>query len=156
MGMRAMHDGPVAPQGWSRSPRGTSEVFVSNVIGVGPDGEYALIGGQCAHCGRAMFPLRDMCMHCQVPDPDPMPFDGDGVVYSYTVIRQAAPGFSVPYVLASVDLAAGVRIIGQVKAQPADVTIGTAVQLKVEPIGEDSRGRRVIGYRFHVSEEGRA
>jgi uncharacterized OB-fold protein len=55
-----------------------------------------------------------------------------------------------------VDLAAGVRIIGQVKAQPADVTIGTAVQLKVEPIGEDSRGRRVIGYRFHVSEEGRA
>jgi len=97
-----------------------------------------------------------MCMHCQTPDPDPMPFDGDGVVYSYTVIRQAAPGFSVPYVLASVDLAAGVRIIGQVKAQPADVTIGTAVQLKVEPIGEDSRGRRVIGYRFHVSEEGRA
>ena len=76
MGMRAMHDGPVAPQGWSRSPRGTSEVFVSNVIGVGPDGEYALIGGQCAHCGRAMFPLRDMCMHCQAPDPDPMPLCG--------------------------------------------------------------------------------
>ena len=74
-------------------------------------------------------------------------------MYSFTVIRQAAPGFSVPYLLASVDLAAGVRVIGQVEAAPTDVTIGTAVQLEVEPIGEDSTGRRVIGLRFHLSED---
>jgi uncharacterized OB-fold protein len=74
-------------------------------------------------------------------------------VYSYTVIHQAAPGFSVPYVLASVDLAAGVRLIGQVADPPGEVAIGTAVELKVEPTGEDSDGRRVIGFRFHVSKE---
>jgi uncharacterized OB-fold protein len=58
--------------------------------------------------------------------------------------------------LASVDLASGVRIIGQVGAAPTELAIGTAVELKVEPIGEDSTGRRVVGFRFHVSEDDQA
>jgi uncharacterized OB-fold protein len=97
-----------------------------------------------------------MCVHCLSPDVDPMPLSGDGVVYSYTVIHQAAPGFLVPYVLASVDLTAGVRIIGQVADAPGEVAIGTTVELKVEPIGEDSAGRRIVGFRFHVSKESHA
>ena len=151
-----MQDGSATLQGWSRSPRDPSEVFVSDVIGVGPDGDYCLIGGRCRQCARAVFPLREMCVHCLSPDVDPMPLSGDGVVYSYTVIRQAAPGFSVPYVLASVDLTAGVRVIGQVNDPPGAVAIGTAVRLKVEPIGEDSAGRRIVGFRFHVSKEDHA
>jgi uncharacterized protein len=144
---------PATPEGWSRSPRDTNEVFESDVIGVGPDGEYGLIGGRCTHCSRAVFPLRELCVHCLSPDSEPIPLCRDGAVYSYTVIHQAAPGFSVPYVLASVDLAAGVRLIGQVADPPGEVAIGTAVELKVEPTGEDSDGRRVIGFRFHVSNE---
>jgi uncharacterized OB-fold protein len=151
-----MNHGLRAPDGWSRSPRDTHEVFVSDVIGVDQQGNYALIGGRCTHCWRASFPLRDRCPHCQSPEPIPLPLEGDGAVYSFTVIRQAAPGFSVPYVLASADLKAGVRVIGQVAAAPAEVTIGTAVRLEVEPIGEDSTGRRVIGFRFHLSAEDQA
>src|SRR4029077_18139391 len=154
--VRCMNHGLGAPEGWSCSPRATNEVFVSDVIGVDQQGDYALIGGRCTHCSRASFPLRDRCPHCQSPDPLPLPLDGDGAVYSFTVIRQAAPGFSVPYVLASVDLADGVRIIGQVEAAPTELAIGTPVQLKVEPIGEDSTGWLVVGFRFYVSEDDHA
>src|SRR4029077_505120 len=107
-----------------------SEVFVSpNVIGVDSHGDYVLIAGTCARCAKVMFPLRTLCVHCQSPEPVSVPLGTGGVVYSYTVIRQAAPGFSVPYVLASVDLTSGVRIIGQVAAAPNEITIGTAVEL---------------------------
>ena len=58
--------------------------------------------------------------------------DGGGVVYSFSVVHQAASrAFKdrVPYVLALIDLDGGARIMSHVESDPRDVEIGARVRL---------------------------
>ncbi len=78
-----------------------------------------------------------------------VPLSTEGTVYTYTVVHQSTPAFEVPYVLGYVDLAEGVRVLGQITGcDPGDVRIGMPVVLTVEPFGEDEEGRELAGYRF--------
>jgi uncharacterized OB-fold protein len=65
---------------------------------------------------------------------------GTGSVYTFTIVHRAPlPAFAArtPYVVASIELDEGVRIMAQVVDCPAgDVRIGMRVQLAWEPRGE--------------------
>jgi uncharacterized OB-fold protein len=93
----------------------------------------ALLGSSCTRCGGRAFPPRDVCPACGAVDAaEPVRLSRTGVVYSFTVVRQAPPGLATPYVLAYVDLPEDeVRVMGRVDA--ADVEIGLPVRLVSRP-----------------------
>jgi uncharacterized protein len=81
---------------------------------------------------------RPHCIVCRSPV-EWVEASGRGTVYSFTVIRQnfARPFRDmVPYVVALVDLEEGPRLMTNlVGCDPADVSVGAAVRLRIEPVG---------------------
>jgi scaffold protein (connect acetoacetyl-CoA thiolase and HMG-CoA synthase) len=105
----------------------------------------ALLGSSCTSCGRRAFPPRDVCPECGAVDAaEPVRLSRTGVVYSFTVVRQAPPGLQTPYVLAYVDLPGDeVRVMARVEAD--DVDIGSPVRLVARP-DERAPGRVMFAF----------
>jgi len=119
------------------------------------DGDGRVVGSRCPSCGAHFFPPRQVCSRCLTEDLEVVALSGSGVVYTYTVVHQAAPGFDVPYALGYVDLPEGVRLLGQIAGiSPEALRIGMPVSLRVEPFGQDEEGRQILGYRFRPVEGG--
>ncbi len=74
------------------------------------DGRFRII--RCRACGRPSFPPREFCPGCWGREVDWIDHDGDGRLYSYTVVHAAPGAFAaeVPYRLAIVDLVDGPRL----------------------------------------------
>lgn len=92
-----------------------------------------LLGSRCPACERKAFPPRTVCPSCGtiVDEAQQIPLSTEGVVYSYTIVRQAPPGLETPYVLGYVDLPADeVRVMGRVEGvDPEAMQIGIPVRL---------------------------
>lgn len=110
----------------------------------------ALIAACCTTCGRRSFPARDVCPSCGATDAKPARLSGDGVVYSYTVVRQAPPGLTVPYVLGYVDLPADdVRVMARIEGlEPEQVEIGLPVRLVSRPVDPPDDAGDVVMFAF--------
>jgi hypothetical protein len=91
---------------------------------------------RCPSCGRAVFYARTVCPHCHVGSPEWTDASGRGTVHSFTILHRAgAPGFEeeIPYVVALIDLAEGVRMMANVVNVPPDrVEVGMAVAVTFE------------------------
>jgi uncharacterized OB-fold protein len=115
-----------------------------------------LLGSRCSACGTATFPARAFCPHCRATAGiEGVPLAADGHIHSFTVVRQAPAGVEVPYVLAQIDLADGVRVMAQVVgAEPDRIALGAPVVLELVPFpaatGEDGQP---VGYRFRTHQE---
>lgn len=113
------------------------------------DGTGNLKGSRCRNCGASFFPIREACAGCLSQDLETIPFSTEGILYTYSVVRQSTPAFEVPYALGYVDFPEGVRIMGQISGiEFEDITIGMPMELSLEPFGEDEEGNPLTGYRF--------
>jgi uncharacterized OB-fold protein len=77
---------------------------------------------KCLSCGRRRFPPAPACPYCGSQQTRWEEAAATGSVYSFiTVHRAFDPAFArdVPYVIATVDLDAGVRMIGRLAGVPA-------------------------------------
>jgi uncharacterized protein len=95
---------------------------------------------RCRACGTHQYYPRPVCMRCISRDLEWREASGRGTVYSYTVTHLPPEGFEdrAPYVLVSVDLPEGVRVLGTLLDVPAgDVRIGLAVHATYESLTED-------------------
>jgi uncharacterized OB-fold protein len=94
--------------------------------------ERRLLIQRCAGCGALRLPWLPGCDGCGSADWDTVPAGGDGVVFSYVVIHHPPfPAFDPPYAVALVELAEGVRVLGNVVGVPYDkVRIGMPVRLE--------------------------
>jgi uncharacterized OB-fold protein len=96
---------------------------------------------RCTACRTWLHPPLERCRHC-AGEVAWEPILGTGSVYSFIVVRHAAvPGFTVPYVVALVDLddQPGLRLPSRIiDLEPADATIGMRVRAEVvaHPGGE--------------------
>ena len=103
--------------------------------------ERKLLLGKCNGCGRVHYYPRPMCPHCWSEDVSWVEAAGRGVLYTWsTVFVNDLPPFNakLPYIAAQVDLEEGVRITTIiVDAEPAQLSIGMAVEIEFEPISED-------------------
>jgi uncharacterized OB-fold protein len=64
---------------------------------------------------------------------------GDGMIFSYIVVRQAlVPGRMPPYIVAMVELAEqpGLRLNAIIAADPVEVRIGQAVRMRIVDLGD--------------------
>jgi len=116
---------------------------------------YRLDGSKCGSCGREFFPPRVMCPDCHRKSAGKMEriqFDGSGEIITYTVVHQPPDEFNVevPYVVALVELAKGVRVAGQVVECPVgEVKIGMKVQAVLRRLHQDGKAGAIhYGYKF--------
>jgi uncharacterized OB-fold protein len=127
--------------------------FRPGELEVHSDGTGSLLGSRCRVCGAHFFPVREACSGCLSDDLETVSFSTRGTLYTYSVVHQSTPAFEVPYVLGYVDFPEGVRIMGQITGgEIEDVHIGMALELTLEPWGEDEEGNTLIGYRFRPAE----
>lgn len=85
--------------------------------------------GLCRDTGRHFFPPRGVSPFTLSPNVELVEASGQGVVYSYTVMRTKQP-----YIPAMVELAEGPRIFTNlVDVAPEDVRIGMAVRVAFRP-----------------------
>ena len=94
---------------------------------------------RCDVCSRAVFYPRSICPHCHADQLSWIVASGRGTIYSYTVAHQAFGVFAedAPYVVAIVELEEGVRMMTRIDAPRERVSIGLAVHVTFETMGEN-------------------
>jgi hypothetical protein len=93
---------------------------------------------RCAACGALRHPPGPFCPQCHATDRDHVVAGGRGEIYSYVVHHHPpVPGKASPFVVAVVALPEGVRMIGNVTADPRTVRIGMPVQVEFERVDDD-------------------
>lgn len=103
---------------------------------------HVLALARCAHCSTVSHPPDVVCRACGSTAPawQYEPVSGDGVVRSWTVVRQAflpGPEDDVPFVLVDVELdgQADLRLIGRLLDGPtAPLQVGAAVRTVFEDL----------------------
>lgn len=117
---------------------------------------FRLLGSRCEECGVTVFPSRQFCPGCRRDAARVVVVDlpVDGAVHTFTVVRQAPPGVSTPYVLSRVELSNGTRLMSAVVCTNPDlVEIGSKVRLTPAII---TRGDAAVGaFTFTLQEETR-
>jgi uncharacterized OB-fold protein len=93
---------------------------------------------RCRACRSYRYYPRAVCPACLSDDTEWVKSSGRGSVYTFTVTYQnQAPGFreELPYVLAYVELAEGVRLLTNiVGCPPEDVRIGMPVEVVFDEV----------------------
>jgi len=107
-----------------------------------------LQGSHCTDCGTTVFPASERCPACVSENVSRTPLDPEGKLYSFSVIHAAPKNFPVPYVIGYVDLPEGVRVFGQVDADPKTLTIDMRVRVNVYPAGKSRDGAPLYGFNF--------
>ncbi|SDO13427.1 Uncharacterized OB-fold protein, contains Zn-ribbon domain [Streptomyces sp. cf386] len=94
---------------------------------------------RCTGCGTLRHPWLPGCNACGGLDWDTVEAGGEGTVYSYVVMHHPPfPAFDPPYAVGLIELAEGVRMIGNVVGVPYDkVRIGLPVRLEFQDCGEE-------------------
>ena len=91
---------------------------------------------RCGQCGTLRYYPRALCPTCLSDAVEWVRASGRGTVYTFTVTHQnQAPGFrdALPYVLAYVELAEGVRMLTNiVDCAPDAVRVGMPVEVVFE------------------------
>jgi len=92
---------------------------------------------RCEDCGALRHPPGPLCTACGSASRGYVVAAGTGAVHSYVVHHHPpVPGRTPPYVVALVDLAEGVRILGEVVDAGPDLGVGTAVELVWHDTGD--------------------
>lgn len=94
----------------------------------------------CAACGKVRHYPRPVCPHCFSMESTFRDAPTGGAVHSWTVCHHPFNFFfkaSVPYIVALVDMDAGVRVNAQLRGvSPEALKVGQRVKLAFEPVNE--------------------
>lgn len=104
--------------------------------------EGRLLIQSCEDCREPQFFPRSWCHYCGSANVEWVDAAGTGHVHTFTIVRRATelPWFAdrLPYVVAHVDLDAGVRLLTTVvNCEPAAVERGMPVRVTFERVAED-------------------
>ena len=111
----------------------------------------ALLGSRCTVCGRTHFPRADTCPYCASPDPEPVELSPRGTLWAWTAVTAPPPGYrgKVPFGFGVVELPEGVRVITRLtESDPAALSEGQTMELRVVPMHTDDEGNDVVTYAF--------
>lgn len=119
--------------------------------GLCSDDPPALLGSRCTQCGAHLFPRADTCGYCATEDPEPVALSGHGVLWAWTAVTAAPPGYrgEVPYGMGVVELPEGIRVIGRLtESDPAALHAGQAMELRIVALHTDDESNEVVTYAF--------
>jgi uncharacterized protein len=115
------------------------------------DGEPHLTAQECKDCGALFFDRRNACARCGKRAFATRDLAPTGVVRSFSIIHQAAPGVPVPYVSSVVDLDGGGAVkanVLNIEADPEHVKLGMKVRMTTFVAGTDDDGTEAIAFAF--------
>jgi uncharacterized OB-fold protein len=115
------------------------------------DGEPHLVARECTECGAIYFDRRNACARCGHRSFETRTLATTGVVRSFSIVHQAAPGVPVPYVSSVVELDGGGRVkanVVNVEPEPERITLGMKVRLATFLAGTDDDGTEAIAFGF--------
>lgn len=96
---------------------------------------------RCRSCGSYIFHPRRYCGDCWSDDTEWVKSAGTGVVYTYSVIRQAGHSFfrdKLPYIIGYVELDEGIRMMTNfIDVEPEQIKVGMPVEVAFEDVLED-------------------
>lgn len=101
---------------------------------------HELVVQRCNDCEALRHYPQPMCPHCHSLAWAWSPLRGQGVVYSYSVCHQAFhPAWAdrVPYVVATIELDEGVRMVSDLDDPPEEVAIGRRVEVFFDEMSEE-------------------
>jgi uncharacterized OB-fold protein len=110
-----------------------------------------LLGSRCTVCSRTHFPRADTCPYCAAVDPEPVELSRRGTLWAWTAVTAPPPGYQgeVPFGFGVVELPEGVRVIARLtESDPASLSKGQAMELRVVPLHRDDNGNDVVTYAF--------
>lgn len=103
--------------------------------------EQRLMLPRCDDCGEVIWYPRRFCPFCASTNVTYTEMSGNGVVYTFTVVRKGAGPFRevAPYVIAVVELDEGPRMMTNlIGVAPDEVRIGQSVRVVFEPVVDDA------------------
>jgi uncharacterized protein len=106
---------------------------------------------ECTACGAIYFDHRNACAKCGKTEFGTRRLGGTGVVRSFAIVHQAAPGVPVPYVSSVVDLDGGGCVkanVVNVEPDPDKVSLGMKVQFTTFVAGTDDEGTEAVCFGF--------
>ena len=74
----------------------------------------------CRACSHTYFPPRPFCPGCASKDVEVIRASGRGSLHSYVISHLPAPGFEPPYIIASVKLDEGPKMLTNIVGTPCD------------------------------------
>ena len=86
--------------------------------------------------------------HCLATDVHKARLPSHGVLYSYTTVHVAPPGWQVPFVIGYVDLANGLRVLAHIGVPQDYLKIGAMLQLATAAVATDDEGSPLTTYIF--------
>lgn len=100
---------------------------------------HRLLIQRCSGCRTLRFPWLPGCSRCGSPEWDTVEASGAGTVFSYVVLHHPPfPAFDPPYAVGLIELAEGVRMVGNIVGVPYDqVRIGMPVRLAFQRVDEE-------------------
>jgi uncharacterized protein len=110
-----------------------------------------LMGGRCTACGSLSFPRRAWCPDCQSTAIEDIALSTTGVVYTFTVVHMAPPGYhgEAPYAYGVVELPEGLRVTSTLLADDLDaIGIGTPVSFELFELGTGEDRALSFGFRL--------
>lgn len=88
---------------------------------------------RCRDCDKVQYHYRAHCSHCFSQDIEDFDSTGIGAVWTYSVVHRnssAAYRDKLPYVVATIELEGGVKVLGNVVGgDPDAIEIGTPVRV---------------------------
>jgi uncharacterized OB-fold protein len=109
-----------------------------------------LVAQECAKCGARFFGRHNACAGCFATEFKAVRIPNEGILETFTIVAQAAPGIPVPFVAGVID-AGGTPVranVVNVEATPEKVTTGMKVRLTTVPIGADDAGVEAVGFGY--------
>ncbi len=95
--------------------------------------EHKLMIQRCKDCGRLRWPASYVCPDCLSSETELVELPPEGTLYSYVVMQKPFhPSLAdkVPYIVAAVDVAEGVRILANIfDCDPSTLHCGDAVSI---------------------------
>ena len=110
-----------------------------------------LMGSQCNECGTHFFGAPQFCVRCTSDRLKPVELSKKGKLYSYTIVRQAPPGWQgpVPYILGSVTLPEGPQITSEIIDCPEEsVKIGMILEVVFRVGGKLADGTEIVVFKW--------
>lgn len=105
-----------------------------------------LVGGRCAGCDRAHFPLGPRCPWCGGASVTESALPLRGELRWWTAVTAAPPGYEgpVPYGFGIVELAGEVHIVSRLtESDPTKLRNGQPVELTTDVVARDDDGELV-------------
>jgi hypothetical protein len=110
-----------------------------------------LMGSQCNECGTHFFGAPRFCIRCTSDDLKTVELSKEGKLYTYTVVRQAPPGWqgSVPYILGSVVLPEGPHVTSEIiDCLEEKVKIDMPLEIVFRVGGKTADGTEIVVFKW--------